>query len=352
MKLEPTTDIEIIKQCQAGNYVTWGPPLTLEQYQDRDWKNYNTDYMNLQRDNPEITNGGVYFILKNQNGDIESSCEILLRDCWIKTKDNNNNNNNNNNNEIIIINAKCAVIGSVYTIEKYRGKGNGNIMMNQLNKLLDSVYLTGPYDVAFLYSEVGEYYSKFEYQSYHVPVIKLDIEYYKNIVKNADFNYEQITDFTEVANDFKEKKMIELQKQSINNDDEMIFMLKPTASIFEWFSNRSHTSGYLIRSSSSNDSNDTNNILNYVIFTTVSSSTTILALYATNPIIQDQLLSLVSKHHSNPSTTLSIWETDLSFANKIKSIETIENSSLSAARTKISNNKKLVWAANGKWCWF
>lgn len=327
MKLEETNSEEDIKKCQENNYPVWGKPLTIEEYQERDWVTYKTEYMG---DNHH------YFVIKNENGDIESSCEILIRDCWIKKKDSTE-----------IINARCGVIGSVFTAEKYRGKGNASLMMKELNNLIDNKYLTGENDVAFLYSEIGNYYERFGYKTFHVPVYKLDpTKYYQ---ENANiYQYHEITsDFDEITNDLKTRVLNELK----NSDHS--FALKPQPEIFDWFNRRSRVTFKATHQKETPIVNgfsfsDENGKFNYITFTITyqSNDCSILSASVHGESQKCQLLSLVSKYCIEYKImNISVWHSTLDMS----AIETHEkNDSVSGIRAK----QDLDWISNEKWCWF
>lgn len=233
LELVPTTNEKEVLLCQANNYELWGAPLTLEQYQHRDNINYGTSYMAIDREHPEKSNGAVYFVLKDTDtGVIESACEILIRDCWVRRAGQ-------------LIDARSAVLGSVYTVEKYRNKGNASVMMKELLRQMRETYLTGESDVAFLYSEVGEYYSRFGYQSFNVPVFVFDItaldDRSTKIGASCAVEYETLyMDYAEVAEDYRGRirKLVERDTDKAKANDSFAFALKPTAELFEWFANR------------------------------------------------------------------------------------------------------------------
>lgn len=328
MKLEETHSEEEIKRCQAANYPIWGKHLTLEEYHERDWSTYKSDYMG---DNHH------YFVIRNyENGDIESSCEILVRDCLVKNAGNPN-----------IINARCAAVGSVFTCEKYRGKGNAGFMMNELNQLLDTVYLTGENDVSFLYSEIGNYYEKFGYKSKYVPIYKLNPAAYHQ--KEAHiYNYDPIFDnYDSVVDSMNTKVMKELER------DGNMFALKPNSQIFDWFNKHSKIvfkaiykreepliTGFSLI--------DENGLFNYVVFAIAyqHKECNILSLSFHGEKQQRQLLSLVSEYCIKFEVkVISVWHTTLDLSATEKQHE---NGSISGIRFK----KDVDWLMNEKWCWF
>lgn len=392
LELHITKSKQDILQCQANNFVTWGKPLTLKQYQHRDAINYESNYMNLNREDYfKDINGGIYFILKDSETNIiESACEILIRDSWIA-----------NNGKLI--DCKSAVIGSVYTVEKFRKKGNASIMMNELLSKM-KLFLKNEFDTAFLYSEVGEYYSKFGYKSFNVPVIEIDLNITRvNLNINFQFN-PLFMDFNEISNDYYDKMKQLVINQSILKEGSH-FMLKPNVKIFEWFANRARVNYWAINHSSipapcgiekersnNNNSNkdfkvnetlnvitgftikDENDNLNYIIFYPQfhSNDCYILAMHSNTKEDAIKLIKLVINQCKKwKFEKLYGWITDIGDYNNINNEENSNsfltllqndeidyhiketNSSLSAIQfLNNDNNYPSYWDGNGKWCWF
>ncbi|KAG0680164.1 hypothetical protein C6P40_002981 [Pichia californica] len=389
LELTSTTSKKDLQECQSNNFISWGAPLTIEQYYHRDSINYESNFMNLYRLNTENTNGGIYFILKDneiKNGEIESACEIFIRDSWIAK-----------NGELF--NCKSAVIGSVYTAEKFRGKGNANFMMKELIKQMKEKYLKGKYDSAFLYSEIGEYYSKFGYKSFNVEVLQFDISNNNNIKINIDYPFETIYfDYKEISNDYF-NKMKDLVLKKSKQDNGLHFMLKPSHKIFEWFANRSRVNYWAIKHPEIKDpppgiENERNNNikvnpllntitgfeikdkagkLNYISFYPQfhNNDCYILAMHATEEEDAIKLIKLVLNQCIKwGMKKVSGWKTDIcdfdntgsyenSFQEILKShglVFTLQekNDSLSAIQLmhQPDNIDVSGWEGNGKWCWF
>ncbi|TID18197.1 hypothetical protein CANINC_003938 [Pichia inconspicua] len=328
MKLEETHSEEEIRKCQEANYPTWGKPLSLVEYQERDWSTYRSDYMG---DNHH------YFVIRNEeNREIESSCEILIRDCWVKKL-----------GESKTVSAKCAVIGSVFTSEKYRGKGNASFMMKELNKLLDTVYCTGERDVAFLYSEIGNYYEQFGYKTKHVPVYKLNpLDYYQEDAHI--YKYDIITDkYDDVINSMN----LALTKEL--SCDGNLFALIPNSQIFDWFNRRSNVTFKAIHKTQEPLVNgfsfiDENGLFNYITFTIAyqHSECNLLSIAVHGKNQQRQLLSLVSQYCIKYNIQeIFVWHTSLDLSATEKQHQ---NGSISGIRSKID----VDWVMNEKWCWF
>lgn len=154
MRLIPTTDRKLIETLQCSNYAVWGAPagLSLDAYIQRDWTNYESEYMDLCRAD-RTTLGGVYFVMLDDVADNETvlgGCEIIIRPMWTTT-----HGDSEKEKEKEIKTVKCATIGSVYVMPNARGRGIAKEIMAQLTRMLDAEYLPGVYDVSMLYSEVG-----------------------------------------------------------------------------------------------------------------------------------------------------------------------------------------------------
>lgn len=395
LELHITKSKEDILQCQANNFVTWGEPLTLKQYQHRDAINYESSYMNLNRDDYfKDINGGIYFILKDSKTNIiESACEILIRDSWIA-----------NNGKLI--DCKSAVIGSVYTVEKFRGKGNASLMINELNLKMKQ-FLKNEFDTAFLYSEVGEYYSKFGYKSFNKPVIEIDLSINNQFNLNNNFKYNPLfMDFNEISSDYFNRMKELVINQSILKKGNH-FMLKPNIKIFEWFANRARVNYWAINHplvpapygieqerSNNNNNNKVNEILNIITGFTIKDEQNRLNYIIFYPQFHSNDCYILLMHSDRKENAIKLiklvinqckkwgmkkiygWETDIGDYNNIGDQENTNsflsflkdnginyhiketNSSLSAIQflNKDSNNDNnkipTYWDGNGKWCWF
>lgn len=334
LTLVPTTSEEEIRECQRQNYATWGGRYTLQGYQDRDWNNYARPYMNnLHRRRGEL--GGVYFVLKNEEGEIESGCEILLRKGWVKLESGD------------IESCTSAVVGSVYTQERYRGKGNASTMMAQLNGLLDREYLAGEHDVAFLYSEIGDYYAQFGYESLEEPVYTFAADQFSAPAPAKHTLLTSSTDWAPIAAELRASVY-----SSLVSAGGRAFALQPVPDIFAWFAVRAQadaSNSRLARTIPMGASfHDDKGRLNFVVSVPSAAGCTVVAMVAHSPRSRDTLLALVAQGLPK-GAGIEVWRSDYGdMSGAPIGAHVTANSSVSALRmAKIKN-----WVGNGKWCWF
>lgn len=338
-----TKNIKDIKQRTMANYDIWGKPLSKSGYILKVLINgFNDNYMD--------ENHWYYYTLKNEMDEIESSLEILLRNAWIKT-----------DGEIKIVNS--GVIGSVFTDVKFRGKGNIEKLMNELHNTIDI-------DIFFLYSELGDYYSKFSYKSENVPIWS-----FKSILNdkiNNNTNYIFNSDGIEtIVKKFKQKLF-----DNLNNDT---VCLIPNVEMFEWFNNRSRVTFWdkrcptypqpipIIKNVITDApydqlkygynfeiDNELQYILWYVDYSDLKMS--ILLLEATTANSLKSLLKAALNYAKIQSIDkVELWDLEdkpegyLGVLDELSGIKIKENSSLSAVKFK---SKQYKWQGNGKWCWF
>ncbi|KAG7856974.1 hypothetical protein KL939_003759 [Ogataea angusta] len=217
--LERVKDLRVLRYVLSHNHSAWGGQLDVEEYIERERLNYTHRFCDLWRSEP-VVNGTYYWVfrdtaLPSENfEDIVCACEFVVRDSYYFDKS--------------LHQCKCAAIGSVYTLEQHRKKGYATEMMEQLVEKMKELF-RGEYDFSFLYSEVGEYYSRFGFRSHHVPVALLETG------KNTEIEYSYVTEenlpkFIDQY-DAKVRKMVQATPTSV--------AVKPSVQNIEWFQNRS-----------------------------------------------------------------------------------------------------------------
>ncbi|OUT23804.1 hypothetical protein CAS74_000174 [Pichia kudriavzevii] len=343
---EETTDRPTIEACQAANYKTWGQPFTLKQYQYRDWLNYSTDYDKL----------GVndhYFILKNDKGAVVSACEVIMRDSVVKTKDG-------------LQKARTGTIGSVYTPHEYRGQGYASKLLTELSKHLDTKYLSNEWDCCLLYSEIGDYYSKWGWIDHSVKVRDLSCTNY--IYTGTYENVVEIkNDFREVVEDFQK-----LLVEDLSQTEEPAFVVVPTEGLYGWWTNRVRVSYWATHEPDGEEPKDSlrkdsvlypitmgfkfiddTDKLNYIVVSPLfhKLECSILVLVSYGKKQEETLLSLVSskcKEWGIPK--LHVWEGTLKYITPTEPLT--KNGSLSYVRFRGGKHVDAKWVGNGEWVWF
>ncbi|KAG7925340.1 hypothetical protein KL925_004355 [Ogataea polymorpha] len=217
--LERITDFEVLRYVLSHNHRAWGGTLGMKEYIERERLNYTHRFCDLWRDDT-VVNGTYYWVFRDTTlpsdkfEDIVCACEFVVRDSYYFDKS--------------LHEGKCAAVGSVYTLEQHRKKGYATKMMEQLVEKMKGLF-QGKYDFSFLYSEVGEYYSRFGFQSYHVPLALLETGR-KTAIPYLYVTEENLPKFIDQY-DAKVRRMVQASSGSV--------AVKPSVENLEWFQNRS-----------------------------------------------------------------------------------------------------------------
>lgn len=342
MEFVRTTDMAEIEARTMANYDIWGKPLSKKGYIVKALINgFHDTYMD--------ENHWFYYVLRNSEGDNESSMEVLVRDAWIK-KDGH------------VKTVSAGVIGSVYTDAPYRGKNNIQQLMDGLHEALDV-------DVLFLYSELGEYYSKFGYKSHNVPVWKF-CSALDNSVETLHYVSTR-DDVVKVTNALKQNLLDTL--------DDNAFCLIPSAEIFDWYNNRTRATYWDVRCPelpppkgiaegiitdyaydqlkygyAFEAEGQLQYVMWYVDYPELKMS--LLAVHATSAASLQALVKAACHYAKTQGMEkVEMWDLEhrpegyLTAMAQLGGVKTEQNSSLSAIRFK---QGEYTWQGNDKWAWF
>ncbi|GCE98981.1 hypothetical protein ZYGM_003735 [Zygosaccharomyces mellis] len=248
LRFEKITDPKEIKVTHAQNGANWKGPLSIESYVERERvlgqsgiakKN---EINEICKEFPELAPmlGIRYYALKDGNT-IVSSCETLNRLGYFISP------GEAQNIEYNLV----VCIGGVFTPEEYRGKGYARYMIEKLTEHYDNIRddpkaPRGIKQLTFtLYSEVGEYYKKFGFESKHVPVhtITQVDAFLKNYCEQTVFKdngkFVEDSDYDSLVlledQEFR-RNLLKLHKA---NPNAFVFTVKPDTDIYKWFNLRS-----------------------------------------------------------------------------------------------------------------
>lgn len=255
VKFELVEDPEVIRFTHIENGLAWSSDvLTREEYADREHILGQSEVGQLHRCDEHAARfesnakhlGIRYFVLKDlslpetsSTSQIVASCETLNRVGWAIVP---------GTSDVVSVLSVC--IGGVFTLKDHRGRGYAKKMIDLLNDHYDSLAESTEdpflkYMVVFLYSEVGEYYAKMGYKSYHDPLYEvfaldaLEKRYCDAVVATAGspeirtLGYDDYEDLVERQRQQFKKKMVQA-----NDGSKFIFTLEPTLSIYKWFEDR------------------------------------------------------------------------------------------------------------------
>lgn len=373
--LENTQDWDVIRYCEFRNHPSWGSSFTISQYYEREKINYQHSLCNLERDNSKDIRGDFYWVLKdtkvtNQETNaklknIVASCEILVRDSFYL--------DSRSSSEI----KPCysAVIGSVFTFPEFRSKGYASEMLRQLVMKMKQL-LPGKYDYSFLYSEVGEFYSQFGFNSKYIPISLIPL---KNVTSSSDNDYIPLTtNFEDQINIYSIALKQLMLSEGKAKSKHLLFCLKPQQRIIEWFNNRSRHGAVTLAKFSVKQSeslvfgiqlkNSSSFMIWYLDF--VSKQVTVLMFLANTFSEVKKMIRYCKRVVPNSFNELVFWESELFDYKKEGRKKDSEishyivhdlhgkigqrNGSLSAFTMlhQTIDPERIEWICNSKVCWF
>lgn len=392
LSFEQVEDLDVIEFTHAQNGATWTPPfMSNKDYIGRE-RVLRTSAIGQKDKSPEMQKrfpngskylGIKYYVLKDldlpatsKTSQIVASCETLNRVGLIASPQ----------SEGKIQPALSVCIGGVYTIPEHRRKGYGGQMITRLNQFYDDISQQPDAPdlvrtvVITLYSEVGEYYSKFGYSSCHVPVhevTELDkvVKDYCGGEPEADggknLDFEGCQSLVERQTREFSQRLISLQEK---NPNASVFTVEPDSDNFKFFHHRAlyHKSfvepdapvtfGYALPNGS--------HIVWHHNYWPGTRSLYLLKLHISEESSDKEgdfkklLAHAVSEAKRAKLTVLQFWNSEVgyqpwlaTFMEFLKIIEPSsnlyhENSSLSAIRISGVESENIIWDNNTKFCWF
>lgn len=386
---EITDDPEVVRFTHLQNGASWSTEfLTREEYADRErllgmsqlgQLNKSREHMEQYKHSQHL--GIKYFVLKDlslpatsKTSQIVGSCETMNRTGWTLIP---------GSDEIHTVLSSC--IGGVFTMKRHRGKGYARFMMNELNKYYDSIACGSEdpflkYMILHLYSEVGEYYQKSGYLSYHVPLnevfnlAELQSKYCDRASGSAltgeirTLGYDDYEDLVEVERQEFKKQMLEAHA----GDDrkKFKFTVEPSMQNLTWFEDRDiFVSKKFVQSPATKFGaalKDGSHIVWHHSWT--AHSLILVKVQILGNDVEDKLSRLlteaIAECHSQNLTHIEFWEDELPATKFPKLHETLSfietgnnlkkiNGSLSAIRLSPNyRDERCVWLNNTKFCWF
>lgn len=388
-----TEDQELIEYCHRQNVVTWGSDLyDTEQYvlrekHLRDQAICSNPAIDLSLEKYRKFLGARYFAFldlslpaKEKHSQIVSSCETLNRVGYIQPP-----------GSTFSIPSLSVCIGGVFTPSKFRGKGYASAMMEHLNKFYDDISISnGPEDLflkhttMFLYSEVGDFYQKFGYQSRHIPVHELiNDNLNDHIIKGLKLD-KSLKDATPLNLDHNDVNLELCLKQEIDECESLStckdtiekyrFYMKPDLDIYKWFKARDVFISNLAFKNLINkhplvDGYKINDTKSHIFWhhNWNENKLYVLKLYLEDEKNLDDLTLLLVKCLEELKKynlkEMVLWDDDLKVSDKNAFLAAFaahgilhlnsENSSLSAIRAAwIDDINNLEWINNSKYLWF
>ncbi|ANZ73108.1 BA75_01176T0 [Komagataella pastoris] len=370
--LKPTLDRDLVARCQYLSAENWKGALKKDDdYIQREVVAYNTRLFNgfrrIDQWNRDSLNGITFWVLQDENGEIVSSCETLVRPSYvIRGK-------GNGKSEVIESVSPC--FASVYTPHAFRGKGQATKMLKGVVERLEEVYKADPDVFIALYSEVGRFYEKLGFTFFEVDTLKVYAGVQDQIVVDQEEKYSVVKvtkseECNEIVSHY-DSLVLNDARERCSKDQNTRVLYKPTVDILEWMFTRagfigSKANGKEIEYQFGVKILENDKTVGYVTWTYdhLEKSLDVLFIHFDNVnilklLIKEALLVLKALHYDH----ISIWESqffDHIYPVSAKQIEQLlksinaergfKNSSLSAA--KFFKGEKFIWEENTKWPWF
>ncbi|EGW35737.1 gcn5-related n-acetyltransferase [Spathaspora passalidarum NRRL Y-27907] len=230
------TDKEVIQFTRRQNSEAWKGRLSSEDYVLREHVLGKSKITSS-----DVNRLVVYMMRRVEDGTPLCSIELLIRKSWKFTFD-------ETTNQVVQHDILSGCIGGVFTYPEHRKKGYARIMVDKLVKVAKSELL-GEDGFTFLYSEVGEYYTKNGFLSLPVDLMNTPVDMNDDKleqdpdVKDSQFELVDYHNFEPLMNDY-----ITQFKQSIISkvqaDHKTRVAVVPTSDIVDWFHLRSKYISY------------------------------------------------------------------------------------------------------------
>lgn len=221
--LDEIQDTKTRDYTRERNAAAWKNLLSVEDYVTRE------NVLGLSKIACSDPNRLVVFALKSKFDPtrVLCSCEVLVRAAWryVKTKD----------NKVQRVDVLSGCIGGVYTYEENRGRGLATIMIDKLVEMAKTSDFLGPHGFLFLYSEVGEFYARNGFKSFHVDLLNLPLSYSgtKYVLKPGIelVKYNEFDGLFEVYNRHLDQQLA----HEVSQDGVDRISINPSADYVDWY---------------------------------------------------------------------------------------------------------------------
>lgn len=221
--LQRLSDVPTVDYTREQNSAAWKNLLSAQEYIERE------RCLGLSKIASSDVNRLAVFGLKSKDkpDTIVGSLELLIREAWYFHK--------KSDGSVIKKNVLSGCVGGVYTYPEYRGKGLATIMVDKLFELAKGSEYLGPDGFMFLYSEVGEFYTRNGFKSFAVPLLNFPLKpsntAYENSANVSLIKYHEFDSLFEQYNGHFEKEMI----AKVEADGVDRISVDPTSQYIDWF---------------------------------------------------------------------------------------------------------------------
>lgn len=227
-RLVNVTDQNQVNFTRLQNSQSWKGQLSTDNYVEREY------VLGKSKIALSTTNRLLVFMLQDIKNPEDKLCsvELLIRQAWKFTWD-------KETEKVVKKDVLSGCIGGVFTYADHRGKGLAKIMIDKVVQLSKSQYV-GPDGFTFLYSEVGEYYTRNGFRSFGVPLLNFPLSQtandYDAIVKQDEEVIELIKyhDFQNLMEVYNKQFEIELVNKT-KIDHKARVSVNPSLDFIDWF---------------------------------------------------------------------------------------------------------------------
>jgi hypothetical protein len=227
-RLVNVTDPEKVNFTRLQNSQSWKGQLSSENYIEREY------VLGKSKITLSTRNRLLVFMLQDIKNPEDKLCsvELLIRQSWKFTWD-------KETEKVVKKDILSGCIGGVFTYADHRGKGLAKIMIDKIVELSKSQYV-GPDGFTFLYSEVGEYYTRNGFRSFAVPLLNFPLSQtgddYDAIVQQDEDVVELIKyhDFEKVMEDYNKEFETEMISKT-KMDRKTRVSINPSLDFIDWF---------------------------------------------------------------------------------------------------------------------
>lgn len=220
--LERLHDLEEINYTRRQNSASWRALLPEEDYVAREFLLGKAKIASS-----EVNRLAVFGLRSQDKLQLVSSIELLIRESCRFTK--------NEDGTVTRKSILSGCVGGVYTYPEYRGKGLATIMVDKLVEIAKTKEYLGEDGFIFLYSEVGEYYTRNGFKSYAVPLMNVPLQSSSNaFVAPENMSLVKYHEFGPLFDIYK-NRFEEDMHSSVGKDGVERISIDPTEECIDWF---------------------------------------------------------------------------------------------------------------------
>lgn len=226
--LRQITDLETIHYTRQQNAASWKGQLSEQDYVTRE--------MVLGKSKITSDKLKVFILTSTNDNEPLLSVELLVRPAWKFVYD-------ETTGKSVRKQILNGCIGGVFTYPKNRGKGLGKIMIDKLVSAAKEQYV-GPDGYMFLYSEIGEYYTKNGFRSFGIDLMNIPMgEIDDTVGLTSEYELLNYHTFSPLLEMYAKQVDTELSLKTTEDKITRVSIV-PSGDLIDWFHIRSKYISY------------------------------------------------------------------------------------------------------------